>query len=486
MLKLAALILIFIFALLFVEVNFEPNTEAKLVAQNTNTEIAPNTTTDLASCRFVRSDQGSNAALAFQSQKFLSYLYEASQKSTVPAGVLGGIARIESTTGEYSLSDYTDEDINYIENSNVIPDVVLNAGNSDYQISRIKSLRIPNTTKAVCPVSDNNALGIMQIQPPGTRGRADGAVEQGARYIGKSITDLTLRDYCNPRSSVLIAAGFILNKQGATSWDPNWNNDRSKIDAVARSYYGGLLYGDEDQYSYGADLWASLQACKNPSFSQSSQTSSGRITQLIKSNSLVTKVGNPTGPAPAGGTAPSGNTAKGPLGFSVSCPLGNEFKINCGTAANPVGNCGHGAPPPLYIECIQGVYAQCPFSEALKKSIDVVLPSGNAADALVYFPYVNGDQVVEWKKVSGPIPIPGPKGTFWGYKAEYTTSFEGKELKLDLTHIKNNVAGGGKSGEQVAAVYNGTDGTGRGHLHTLLYVDGKPVETAKEALICSN
>jgi hypothetical protein len=213
----------------------------------------------------------------------------------------------------------------------------------------------------------------------------------------------------------------------------------------------------------------------------STVSQSGMITQTIKSNTFITRVGNPSGAAP-GGNAPT--IGGGPLGFTVSCPLdpqGGNFKISCGTAANPVGNCGHGHPQ-LYIQCIPGVYASCPFSEALKKSIDVVLASGNAANAPVYMPYLNGNQTASWVLVSGPIPI---NSGSWGWKAEYATEFNGKNLKLDLTHINPQVKSSVKSGEQVGSVYSGTDGSGRGHLHTLLYVDGKPVETEKEAFICS-
>lgn len=210
---------------------------------------------------------------------------------------------------------------------------------------------------------------------------------------------------------------------------------------------------------------------------------------LGKSNAVCVRVGNPLEPEPAvcraatAGLRPGTPLSGGPLGFRVSCPLGNDFKITNGTAVFPVDGHGHGAPG--YQPCKSPPYASCPggqHSEALRKSIDVVIGStGNASGVLVYYPYINGNQVVEWRKVSGPTPIAGGA---WGYKAEYVTNFQGKELKLDLTHINNNVSPAGRSGEEITRTYPSTDGAGRGHLHTLLYVDGRPVETAEEAYIC--
>jgi hypothetical protein len=498
-------LIIFLFLVVFLTTSISANKSApkKLTQADVNPQSFSQNP-DVSSCNFTRSDQGSNASIPFKSQKFLGYLYEASQKSSVPVGVLGGIARIESTTEEYSISDYTDQDIQYIEQSNVIRDIVLTPANASSEIAKIKDLRIPGTSKAVCPVSSNNALGIMQIQPPGTRGRAEASVEQGAQLIGKSASSLTLKDYCTPKSSLLMGAGFILSKQGVSKWDPSWNDNRTKIDAVARSYYGGLIYGDQDQYSYGGDLYSSLQGCKNPTFNGANTinatidalsnpvTNTAPITQTVQSNTFITRVGNPavsSSPAgvdlpSSGGQPPSEGTASGPLGFTITCPLGSDFKISCGTAENPVGNCGHGHPS-LYQACVSPPYAACPggrHSEPLRKSIDVVLKStGNAADAPVYFPYFNGNQSVNWDLYSGPTAIASGA---WGYKSVFVADFQGKEIRLDLTHINARVKSSGSSGEQVGTVYNGTDGPGGGHLHTLVYVDGRPVETAKEAFVC--
>lgn len=171
----------------------------------------------------------------------------------------------------------------------------------------------------------------------------------------------------------------------------------------------------------------------------------------------------------------------GTIGLSITCPLGNQFKINCGTAVNPVGNCGHGHPT-LYQVCKAPPYAVCPFSDQLKKSIDVVLPSGNAAGAAVLLPYINGNVSIGWSLIKGPEAI---KGGSWGYKAIYEASYGDKKLTLDLTHINSVVKSAGFSGEQIGAVYSGTDGEGRGHLHTAIAVDGVWVEAEKEAFMCS-
>ncbi|MBI2022341.1 hypothetical protein HYS97_00615 [Candidatus Daviesbacteria bacterium] len=256
------------------------------LAQNTRTTqtIIGSEKTNLTECKFTRSDQVGNENLPFASHRLLSYFWEASQKTGIPVGVLGGIARIESTTDQYSISNYSNQDIEYIEQSD-IPETVLTANNATSEIAKIKNLKIPSSNKAVCPVSSNNALGIMQIQPPGTNGHDAKAVNQGASLLegDKNATNLTLKDYCNPRTSIIMSAGFILNKQGTTKWTPGWTNNKDFITRVARSYYGGLIYGGQDQYSYGDDLWNSVLSCRDPIFDISP------ITQTQQSSSPYCK-----------------------------------------------------------------------------------------------------------------------------------------------------------------------------------------------------
>ena len=217
-------------------------------------------------------------------------------------------------------------------------------------------------------------------------------------------------------------------------------------------------------------------------------TVSSGSTSNGKSNLFCTKVGNPTEPMPAactqgsGGGLPPGTGTPGPIGFSLSCPLGSDYSVSCGTAANPIGGrCGHGGVG--YGACSAPPYATCPYSPALKASIDVVLKSGNAAGAKVYMPYVNGNESITWTKQQGPVAI---SGGAWGYKFIYTSVYKGKNLVLDLTHVNPSVTADVlQSGDHATSVYSGTDGPGAGHLHTALSVDGVWVEPGQDALMCA-
>lgn len=193
----------------------------------------------IASCRFTRSDQSPTTA-AFKSQTLLGYFQEASTISTIPAVVLAAVARVESP----SAVNKTDADL---------PNLSSNAG---------------------CPRSPTGALGVMQVQPPGTRGYVQAAVEKGASFLGKTADQLTEGDFCDVRSNIIIASGFILKKLqlvyglgDGTRWDASWTNNKSIIDKVAESYYGCLAYGGGDPlrcsgpYNYGDDLFKSISEC---------------------------------------------------------------------------------------------------------------------------------------------------------------------------------------------------------------------------------
>jgi hypothetical protein len=235
----------------------------------------------LAQCNFTKADQ-TPPSVPYQSQKLLSYFQEAQQKTGFPAVVLASIARVESTTDTYTISNYTDEEVAAMESFDY-GNQPLSASNVVTEINRIKGTKVPGSAnKDLCPVSSNNALGLMQIQPPGTNGHDSGAVAAGieiAKRAGiltaeKNVSNLTLNDYCNPKTSIFLSAGFILKKLtytnvgnstsygNGTSWDSSWTNNRTVINEVARRYYGGLLYGDQNQYNYGDDVWNSLNQCK--------------------------------------------------------------------------------------------------------------------------------------------------------------------------------------------------------------------------------
>lgn len=176
----------------------------------------------LTSCQFTRGDQNPPSA-AYQSSVLLGYFQEAAAKSGVPAVVLAAVARVES------------------------PGIVNQTNGS-----------LPSYG---CPTSPTGAKGLMQIQPPGTTGHSAAGVSLGAQYLGIPVDQI---DYCDIRQSIYLGAGVINAKRSGGKWDPSQNNNKSYIDSVAETYYGCLRYPSCTQgpYSYGDDLWASLQNCR--------------------------------------------------------------------------------------------------------------------------------------------------------------------------------------------------------------------------------
>lgn len=168
-------------------------------------------------------------------------------------------------------------------------------------------------------------------------------------------------------------------------------------------------------------------------------------------------------------------------GFSVSCPLSNPV-IMCGTYNTIVNTCGHGNTSVGYSPCNPSIYSECPYSEQLKNAIDVDVIGGNSANAPVMLPFIN-NQPVNWTKTSNPIPIAGGS---WGYKIVYTTSYNGHNFSLDLTHINSNVNSKNvsSSGEQAGTIFPNLDGIGIQHLHTALSFDGKWVDAIRDAKLC--
>ena len=257
----------------------------------------------LSYCKFIRSDQGNKqlcrgrgsceAALPYTSNRLLTYFEEASQKTGVPADLLAAVARIESTTKDYTIVDYTDQDIEAMENGQLIKENI--------------DATIPGTKKAVCPRSVTGALGHMQLQPPehihndireeliqrynneqkeGTAANEDhnrkapigsydeigahdeDAILRGAEFAGIT-RELTREDFCHPKTNLYLSAGFILKKLqrrgvgDGTRWDPRWTNDKRIIDMLIAGYYGCLKYPDcnTGPYNYGDDVYNSMQAC---------------------------------------------------------------------------------------------------------------------------------------------------------------------------------------------------------------------------------
>ncbi|MBI3485837.1 N-acetylmuramoyl-L-alanine amidase [Candidatus Daviesbacteria bacterium] len=229
----------------------------------------------IAACSFYKGDQGTTScapgktcqvALPYKSSKLIGYFSEVSVKTGIPASILAGVARVESTTDTYTISDYTDTDINTIE------DDLKSPGSS---IKQDTKTLIPGTSKAMCPTSPTNALGFMQVEPAGWPGHDATGVKQGAIFASKDYSSLSVADYCDPLTSVYLGAGVVLDKMRAngkgdgTHWDPAWNN-QTDINTLAHGYYGCLKYPTcEDKngqgggpYSYGDDLWNSYSHCQ--------------------------------------------------------------------------------------------------------------------------------------------------------------------------------------------------------------------------------
>lgn len=382
---------------------------------------------NIASCQFTRADQPAS----YKSNLLVSYISEASSLTGIPPAVLAAFIRVESP----GSVNKTDADLP--------------------EMAKLENCLKPGTK------SPTGALGIMQIQPPGTtslRGdpaSCDDCIDAGAKLIGKTVSTMTQQDYCDPRTSIIVGSGWILKKMSKIgypntgTWDPSWTNDRRAIDALVNTYYGCLLYGGTTEctgpYNYGKDVYDGAQACK------------ATTTSPISSS-----------------------------GSLISCPLSKDgsgsFRFICGTYNSIKNNCGHGNPS-YYVSCTQPPYASCPFTDQLKAAADVRPGTGNGANELVYLPYVNGNQAVNWTKAKGPEPISGGAD---GYKVEYEADSGGKHLRLDLTHLNSTInTAAQQSGDIVSTTKAGVDKDGGGHLHTAISVDGRWVDSISEAHICT-
>lgn len=202
----------------------------------------PTGSADISTCKFTRGAETPPDA-SIKSSTLISYIQEAAQKANIPPVVLAAFIRVESAAASNMSND---EIANY---------------------------------SAKCSVSPTGALGIMQIQPPGTTSlkgdpaSCDDCIDAGAKLVGKTVATMTRADYCDPRTSIIIGAGWILKKMSksgygdGTKWDPAWTNDRKAIEALVNTYYGGLLYPDDNTgpFNYATDVTNSINNCKTTS-----------------------------------------------------------------------------------------------------------------------------------------------------------------------------------------------------------------------------
>lgn len=180
---------------------------------------------NLASCQFTRGDQ-TPPATNYKSSKLLGYFQQVSQDTGVPASVLAGIARIETS----SAVNYTDA-------------------------------TLPSTFGAI---SGTGAVGLMQVEPPGQTGHDAAGWAKGLGFIQKylNISAANINPY-DTLQGIYIGAGEIASKAGGT-WDPQKTYDTNYIHQLADHYYGCDRYYtcQGGRYSYGDDLWQSVNSCR--------------------------------------------------------------------------------------------------------------------------------------------------------------------------------------------------------------------------------
>ncbi|GEM_PF-4515699 len=388
-----------------------------------------NPNSNLSSCQFTRS----GVSNPIRSSTLASFFTEVEAKTGVPAAALASLAMHETASF-----------------------VVGADNNHDGFGSNI-------TSTAGCAhfaTSPTGALGLMQIQPPkhihdilAASGAirsfesvgaysADG-VGRGAGFIGKTPGTLTLQDFCDIKTSIYLGAGVLISKNGGKP-----PTTGVEINKSVCGYYGSCVYG---QHNYGDEAQKDFENCK-----------------------------------PTAGASPA---PPGPVGVSLTCPLDGSTNITCGTAANPASTgCGHGVPPiytarcnPYYYACDtlstkygDGTYEK--YSPGLYYAIDV---TGRNE---VKLPYINGNESVVWTRTeSQPIYI--GKNAEWGYRVNFTTTYQGKKLYLDLTHLSAglNNAPSLSSGEIIGRHLETSQIK---HLHIGLSIDGQWVEPAEQAKMC--
>lgn len=315
---------------------------------------------DINTCKFSRA--GTTAQ--FQSPTLLSYIQEAAQKANIPPVILAAFIRVESP-GSSNMSDT--------------------------QISGYSNN---------CAQSPTGALGIMQIQPPGTtsaRGdpaSCDDCIDAGAKLVGKTVSTMTRQDYCDPRTSITVGAGWILKKMSklgygdSTKWDPAWTTDRKAIEALVNTYYGCLIYGGvadcTGSYNYADDISTSIQNCQ-------AQT--------------------PVSP-----------------GATTSCPIFGGRVSTPSYNANPgTGHCG-GSYSYSYT-------CNCGTTGRRAKAVDV--PTNGQS---VVLPTIN-NQFVQWKLIVGPYSVDSGEGGGVGYT--FQASQGSDTYYLDMLHLNQTSLVGG-------------------------------------------
>ena len=389
-------ILIAIFIAIFVPMFQQQQKDEALLMKGV--ALAATTGSEISQCKFTRSDQNPKE-LNYKSNALLQYFQNASNLTGIPSMVLAAFMRVESP----GLTNFSDEQI------------------TNYQ----------------CAKSPTGALGVMQIQPKGTRGHDAAAVANGSRLLGIPYDLLDEADYCDVKKSIVIGAGFILTKMSyngfgdGTKWDSSWTNNRSAIDSLVKGYYGCLEYGGSDPlkcegpYNYGNDVFTSIQAC-----------------QALPTTPIYN---------PGGGSG------------IISCPV-NGGSVYHGSKVTG----GHCDPKTYKFHCTPPGQ---PGYTGRETAVDV-----RGSDRNVFLPNLGGNGV-EWTIVEDPTKGGDIKDSEGGGKAvTAVASYNGHNYSIRFVHLLSTSLKPGQKASSATPVgqYNGN----ANHVHITLQEDGvyKPAD----------
>ncbi len=212
--------------------------------------------------------------VAIKSRKLVSIFQEVSALTKVPAAVLASVAVHESNVFSTQAEDTHDAFSSSPTGIDCLPHF---------------------------PTSPTGALGLMQIQAPSSL-QPKGAgqynpnafskegVEIGLKFLGRDLSSLTLQDFCDIKTNVILGAGVLIAKNGGSA--------PQTIDEITQSvcrYYGVCSYGE---FNYGGEVAGDFNNCRLAANAQLVSTS------------------------------------------TQACPIPNG-QITCGSLYTPINSCGH-------------------------------------------------------------------------------------------------------------------------------------------------
>ncbi len=339
-------LLLFIFGGFFASIGgpITPTGEAAPLPGSTAASINTQPSNDIASCKFIH--QGNSYKIG--SSKLANIISEVANKSGVPAAMLAGIAFQETSSFAFQTND---------------------------NHPAFSATSFPgNGCDPIFPTSVTGALGFMQVQPPSnisTYGSsynpsaADlNGIKIGLSFLGRDPSSLTKNDFCDVRTSVYLAAGIIIDKNGGKP--PVGSED---VRLASCKYMGQCQIG---KYSYADEVKQGFDECK----------------ALSVANATV------------------------PAAEASSCPIPNG-KALCGSKFTPLNGCGHcgiGYPP-------DQVVANCGFP-GTQYSLDITAAVSQPA----YLPQVNGE-MIQWAYMGSESTIQKYAGTAANTSKKYYLQF---------------------------------------------------------------